>query len=822
MHDKFFYDKIYIQGQYMSVDPKTIFEAVTKPVLELLSDRGLGLYIPSYQRPYSWDKTKVERLIEDINHGMKNLVDADDSFTFLGTVITIHDINHITVQPIVRQDVPNKVLTVIDGQQRMTTLLILCIALHNEISVTYRRFIKIKDKALSKSKDEKENESFDFEENKSESESLEVIFNWLDGQIKELLAVLSGTFYEEQAYGETPFYPRMIRSLDDTWSKKTKDRRYHSSIAHLIFSYIEQIKQEDYQATEFKPSIRTDKNIEGEEALVKRFDQLKKFLRTLPSKTDAESEEVPSIEQIYGSDVLQEGLLGYKLDEVIPKKDIESIKYIDENLKQRFDELMLLFFYAKYILNRVVVTVVKGKNEDYAFTIFESLNTTGEPLTAFETFKPRVINAVGLAEYEGSLEKELMDEVADYLSSYPAGNKLQKATKELLINFLGAYSGTKVSGRLAEQRIELKKGFEGASNGKERLFFIQSLADCTNFKRHFWESQGFNNTHKYIKDFPLSSTSKLCLTFLNELNHSIVIPVLSVFFSQIVACKDNYQRTQRIKDFESALKAVVAFSVLWRAAFGGTSGIDSQYRELLNNRVDTELPALSRINMKNNTIDIALFKQELKSRLVDVDRKGRIDSKETFIARAADLPIYAKQYKVAKLLLLAAHHDAIEDSNNPGLLVKGRDSISPYLTVDKYKDKGSFTIEHIAPQKPDGKWDHNIYNNGTSVDTLGNLVLISSKLNSALGNRLWPEKQVLYRAVGAKTTEETNKILSEAARNHGISFRENTKDILDAQSYMPNLVTLGNIDAVWDAEWIKERSEHLYGLAWNELISWLK
>lgn len=30
----------------MSVDPKTIFEAVTKPVLELLSDRGLGLYIP--------------------------------------------------------------------------------------------------------------------------------------------------------------------------------------------------------------------------------------------------------------------------------------------------------------------------------------------------------------------------------------------------------------------------------------------------------------------------------------------------------------------------------------------------------------------------------------------------------------------------------------------------------------------------------------------------------------------------------------------------------------------------------------------------------
>lgn len=806
----------------MSVDPKTIFEAVTKPVLELLSDRGLGLYIPSYQRPYSWDKGKVSRLVEDISHGLKNLIHADDSFTFLGTVITIHDINHVTVQPIVRQDVPNKVLTVIDGQQRMTTLLILCIALHNEISVVYKNFIKTKNKATDKYKDEQENEDYNVEDDNTFQE-VSTIFDWLDGQIKELQSVLSGTFYEKQSHGETPFYPRMIRSLDDTWSKSLKNRKYYSSIAYLTFTYIEEIEREDYLPTDFKPDKRFNKNIEGEEALTQRFAQIKRFLKRLPGSTDTEMEEVPNINEIYKSDTFQEGLLGYKLSEVAPLGCIQNIQVIDENLKQKFDELMLLIFYAKYVLNRVVVTVVKGKNEDYAFTIFESLNTTGEPLTAFETFKPRVIHSVGLADYEGSTEKELMDEVASYLSSYTAGDNLQKATRELLINFLGAYSGTKVSGRLAEQRSELKKGFEAAIDKSDKLIFIQTLADCTNFKESFWESKDFNDTHKFIQNFRLSSTSKLCLTFLNELNHSIVIPVLTVFFSQIVSAKNQYDLEQRTKEFESALKAVVAFSVLWRAALGGANGIDNQYRELLSiDEMPTGLKALAKTKMKENIIDISLFKIELKSRLTDPERKGKINNKDTFIKHASALPIYKKQYKVAKLLLLAAHHNAIEDATNPGLLIKGKESINPCLTVDKYKEKGSFTIEHIAPQDSNSSWGNEIYSNGTLVDTLGNLVLISSKLNSALGTRLWHEKQVLYKAVGARTAQEANDILSNAVRNHGISFRDSTKEILEAQSYMPNLITLGNIEEKWNEDWIKKRSEHLYALAWDELISWLE
>ena len=117
----------------MPTQAKEIFEAQSKSLREMLSDNGLGLYLPPYQRPYGWGRDKVEKLLDDTLHGLKNLGEAPDSFTFLGTVITIHDVNHVTVNPIVKPEVPSKVLTVIDGQQRLSSLLLLLVGIHNLI-----------------------------------------------------------------------------------------------------------------------------------------------------------------------------------------------------------------------------------------------------------------------------------------------------------------------------------------------------------------------------------------------------------------------------------------------------------------------------------------------------------------------------------------------------------------------------------------------------------------------------------------------------------------------------------------------------------------
>ena len=61
--------------------------------------------IPPYQRPYSWDKTNVEHLLEDLWEAFG----AKDEEYFIGSLITIE------------QD-KNTLYEVVDGQQRLTTL----------------------------------------------------------------------------------------------------------------------------------------------------------------------------------------------------------------------------------------------------------------------------------------------------------------------------------------------------------------------------------------------------------------------------------------------------------------------------------------------------------------------------------------------------------------------------------------------------------------------------------------------------------------------------------------------------------------------------
>lgn len=803
----------------MAVDANSIFKAVSKTPQELLSDTGLGLYIPSYQRPYSWDKNKVSRLIEDLGHGVKTLLKHDDSFTFLGTVITIHDTNNVTVQPIVKEDVPSKVLTVIDGQQRMTTLLILCLALHNQIQFfrkTFLRKMKQIEKTLS---EEGENLSINFGEEFTDEirDKLEA-YEWLDGQVSAVLDLLSKTFYEKQSYGKCPLYPRMIRSLDDQWSKNDKNKKYDSPVANLIFNYICLINEVDYAVTEYKP-VKREGNIEGEDAVIDRFLQLSRLIASLTGKKAASSEmeEVPSIEEIYESEQFQESLLGHS----IQKRFLECLHNEE---KAVFDDMLVLVLYSNYVLKRVVLTVVQGKNEDYAFTIFESLNTTGEPLTAFETFKPRVVSAVGLENYSESEEKRYMDQTASYLSEFNVGEGLQKATKELLIQFLGAYSGDKVSGRLAEQRSKLKTSFEELKTPEDRMLFIRTLTHCANFKKDIWHSKhNYENLNNYFDSNQLSQTGKLCLKFLADINHSIVIPVLTIFFKQVVEEKDIELKKHRFDEFEGALKAVTAFSVLWRSSRDGTAGIDNEYRELLSKESEfTDFyPIAIRLN-KDSSVNLDTLKAELKSRLQDAKRKGKIIDKEAFIQNSFTRPIYKKAPKVAKVLLLAAHHDSIEPDDKSGLLKKGRVATNNCLTYENYIDDTAMSLEHIAPQNNAKNWDGAIYEIADTVHTLGNLTLVSHSLNSALSNRMWAEKQVFYKVIGARTHQEAAEILRHAAESNGISFKEHSHEILTNHKYMPNLVALGDYAGSWTKEFIEERSKHLYGLAWDELIKWLE
>ncbi|MFI9409734.1 DUF262 domain-containing protein [Nocardia gamkensis] len=86
------------------------------PVYTLLSPENTIVYrIPPYQREYSWSKQQWDDLFDD-------LLESDgDQGHFLGTIICVNQTANST------QEV---VLELIDGQQRMTTLSLLLIAIH--------------------------------------------------------------------------------------------------------------------------------------------------------------------------------------------------------------------------------------------------------------------------------------------------------------------------------------------------------------------------------------------------------------------------------------------------------------------------------------------------------------------------------------------------------------------------------------------------------------------------------------------------------------------------------------------------------------------
>ena len=84
--------------------------------------------IPDYQRAYSWESKHVDDLWEDICEGMRT-----DTTHFLGTVVLMQDKSHRDTEGR-RRDV----FQLVDGQQRVTTLCLLLIAVHNRLQENQR------------------------------------------------------------------------------------------------------------------------------------------------------------------------------------------------------------------------------------------------------------------------------------------------------------------------------------------------------------------------------------------------------------------------------------------------------------------------------------------------------------------------------------------------------------------------------------------------------------------------------------------------------------------------------------------------------------
>lgn len=117
-------------------NPIGMFNEQLKTVYELLASNGAFYVIPSYQRPYRWGKEEIFKMLNDIFEGYSLTFTKIDSIRFLGTILTTAGVTSSRMnQKQQRSDMPLTVFSVIDGQQRITTLILLLISLYGKLTI---------------------------------------------------------------------------------------------------------------------------------------------------------------------------------------------------------------------------------------------------------------------------------------------------------------------------------------------------------------------------------------------------------------------------------------------------------------------------------------------------------------------------------------------------------------------------------------------------------------------------------------------------------------------------------------------------------------
>lgn len=776
-------------------DMKSIFSADPKSTFALLSQPGLGFYVPAYQRPYSWGKDNTLRLVDDVVRGVAMMHPAGDAITFLGTMILIHDIKYQTVEPQVKGELPTRVMLVIDGQQRITTLLLLNAALHGELSARIA--------VLSRKSAEKD---FGLE--------------WIRQRAIQTRAELAMTLYQDMNYGEEEyrFYPRVIRAYDDSWSRRKTEVRYQSAVAQFLHNYGVHARQNEskIEGKQFQPNFS---DISGaHKSLVDNWKAIRSQLRVLAV---GELEDMPEPYEI--GQLSEEAMFQQPLpDEVLSLAKGNGAN--EPKTKETGRELLRLVLFARYLLERAAVTEVVAKDDNYAFDIFEALNTSGEPLTAYDTFKPRVIKAEGQACYEKSPSYETMSVVERYLDQYKKAPDKHDATSRLLIPFALAENGKRLSKRLNVQRRYLKDEYEKlaskdgakeASKEAQRLF-VRHLSYTADFLSSAWpDDSECNATLPELGELgeqerQLTTT---CLEVLRSAKHAVTIGPLLRFYAAVRLASGS-ERRQAVQDLAAAIRCVTAFLALWRGPKTTTSNIDQQYRALMTKGFGDVGPFSRRPADKPT----ATTEQPRAERLCKALRnalRSEVQSRDEWVRKTADQPLY-ESGTVAKLILFAATHNSYPDPEGGGLIAAGKEGTLNLFAAERWND---LTIEHIAPNRKSEGWDAKLYDQDLK-DRLGNLTLLPLRENSSMGTKPWPHKRLLYGILSTPSQDALTKKMAEA-EVVGLKVAASTSELISSARLHPQLESLAAVTSDWSSELIERRSKRIAELAWDQLAPWM-
>lgn len=750
------------------------FLTENRSVLDFMNQSGQGLYIPLYQRDYSWDTDNIEQLLEDLSRGIQRIAlgevtDDSKEIRFLGTIITVVESNRNNIYPVEIQAVPSRIEKLIDGQQRVSTIALMA-------TLLVKRLTEIK------SKIKPTNEIYE--------QVIEICDTWIDQKLCKVFSFDLGR-------GKPSLKPKIVRGAKDYWTRENSENdAYKSELANYLGHFIKAYCNK----TSF-PCLTKEGSKNS--LLYQNGRRIEAWLKkTVAVAHEENSDDFATAENILNR-FAQDQLWDYD------RPDLAAIvREHDYNNKKGnsyvLSELIQTLAVCHYLLDRCCFTIIQPTDDDWAFDMFQSLNATGTPLTAIETFKPTVVNTIDNLpnkQFKDSISDIYFKKLEAFLSEATTAQQKNKRTNDYLTSFFVAYDGRTMSTHFSYQRKVLNDVYSTFGSSEQKESFVKRMGNYAEFYKE-WLSYDAKNNAKFhlVEDANESDLASMLILFLKSSKHKMAITVLGSMYNLIQEEKPDNGAELFIK----SVKAIAAYYFIWRSAYSN-AGLDTTYREFF----------------KNNEFSI----ENLRSYIISILSKKEIDNKEGWKSLARTYLKYdSTGNDVLRLAILASAHDTIPDDDNIGLLKHGRTGCSPYLTLEKWMCPGLKTIEHIAPQtNKNHLWDTSMYEPSSKIyQSLGNLTLLPQELNSSAGNKGWREKLLYYRTV-AENDPEKIQSLEDKSMELGIQLNQNTVELLKSSQFSKHLDSISCIpyEYEWNRKIVEDRTDVMLDIIWERIAKWI-
>lgn len=781
------------------------FEHDAASLNDFFSQEGRGFYIPYYQRNYSWDEENAKKLIEDILYSIKRTLTKPNNSIFLGTVILHEEAKVVTG---VHTDTPNlvtHVANVVDGQQRITSIAMLACVISEQITEMVPKLRALAGGGAAE-------------------------FDKLATELADELPNIR-RFYsiEITKTGAQPaLKPKIIRAGDvsanpvsDQWTLSGDiNNFYRSNTSSFLSKFIAGITLN---------AIPTDERVGS-------------VLEVFRAKIS---------EQINTADAgLATGLLsvnasdGGSLSKFMAYPPTwTTIHELPEEDQSVYFGGMLLLAICSFLKNSCHLVVIKCLDLGLAFDMFQSLNATGTPLTAFEVFKPQIVKAWDTGY--STMIKPQVDRIEKVFETESNSSDKEELTDKVIVSSALVFNGMERSRRFSEERDWLTDTLENSlvatSPTKQSIDFVTCIADQAEYFLSFIKPR---KSPKNSNSFSLctqlqtmglipqqADRAALCVFYLKDAGHQFAHAVLSVFYSKLLHAQSNaVAKTTAAAEFVSVCEATAAFFTLYMGAQLGRFP-DSDYRTLFQSAAGNISFANGVANQTAEFVKTA-FRNALENQKI-YDSANPIVARQVWVSQAKENAWYSRK-AVCRFALLASAHDAAPDitAGNEGFFTNGMANSADLLNCRVWHSSSYEVIEHVATRdKPSSikfgtHFDATIYpGNYSIVDKLGNLTLLSGPLNSSIYSE-WPDKVYYYWHLTTPALTAIGPTGAALATSLGIgSVPPSLSTLVASSSYLSYLAPLafrGQCGLHWDAAFIAKRSEHLCQRVFDKLDAWLR